>query len=598
MSRYDTVRRRALSMFGALMLSSLPLAAAETSLTAPGAPDSLVNRLKAGSFALSAQEREVEDTQEILAAALADYRTLVSLLYDQGYFGPVVSIKVDGREAATIPPLSPPAKIDRIDITVDTGPVYTFGAAGIAPLAPDTLLPEDYASGKRASTRAIQNAARAGVQRWQEIGHAKADLGAQSITANHPKAQLDASLTLTPGPKLYFGKATVAGDSGVREEAILRIAGFPSGTVYDPAEVQKVGDRLRRTGAFGAVSLQEAETANPDGTLDFTINATGRKPRRVRFGAEVATETGLEISAGWMHRNIFGGGERLAFDARVRNIGGPEEIDGLIALRLDRPAAFGADYDQFYLGELEILDEPFYRLSRALVATGVKRIYSDDLFAELSIGIQASRSTDAFGDRKFNMVLMRGRVEWDKRNSEVNPTNGFFVDASAIPYAGFDDTETGGRLTLDTRGYLPLLQERVVLAGRVQVGSVVGSSLAGTPPNFTFFSGGAGTVRGQPYQSLGLPFNDSTVGGRGFLGLAGEIRTRVTDSIGVVAFVDYGAVDAESFVGANAESHAGAGLGIRYDLGGVGPLRFDLGWPISGDTGDGLQFYLGIGQAF
>lgn len=44
--------------------------------------------------------------------------------------------------------------------------------------------------------------------------------------------------------------------------------------------------------------------------------------------------------------------------------------------------------------------------------------------------------------------------------------------------------------------------------------------------------------------------------------------------------------------------HSGAGLGVRYDLGGLGPLRLDLALPVDGDTGDGLQFYLGIGQAF
>ena len=42
---------------------------------------------------------------------------------------------------------------------------------------------------------------------------------------------------------------------------------------------------------------------------------------------------------------------------------------------------------------------------------------------------------------------------------------------------------------------------------------------------------------------------------------------------------------------------AGAGLGLRYATS-IGPIRFDVGYPVSGDTGDGVQFYLGIGQAF
>ena len=46
------------------------------------------------------------------------------------------------------------------------------------------------------------------------------------------------------------------------------------------------------------------------------------------------------------------------------------------------------------------------------------------------------------------------------------------------------------------------------------------------------------------------------------------------------------------------ESHAGAGLGVRYNTG-IGPIRVDLGVPVSGPGNpSGLQIYIGIGQAF
>ena len=72
----------------------------------------------------------------------------------------------------------------------------------------------------------------------------------------------------------------------------------------------------------------------------------------------------------------------------------------------------------------------------------------------------------------------------------------------------------------------------------------------------------------------------------------------ITPRIGVVGFFDYGAVDTSSFVGSGSRQHSGAGIGLRYDLGAFGPIRLDLALPVSGGTGDGLQFYLGIGQAF
>ena len=43
--------------------------------------------------------------------------------------------------------------------------------------------------------------------------------------------------------------------------------------------------------------------------------------------------------------------------------------------------------------------------------------------------------------------------------------------------------------------------------------------------------------------------------------------------------------------------HAGAGIGVRYKTP-IGPLRFDIAAPVSGKTGNGVQVYLGLGQAF
>ena len=72
----------------------------------------------------------------------------------------------------------------------------------------------------------------------------------------------------------------------------------------------------------------------------------------------------------------------------------------------------------------------------------------------------------------------------------------------------------------------------------------------------------------------------------------------MTEQLGLVAFYDVGAVDADQFVSSDSRTHSGAGLGVRYDIGGIGALRLDLALPVTGATGDGLQFYIGIGQAF
>ena len=41
----------------------------------------------------------------------------------------------------------------------------------------------------------------------------------------------------------------------------------------------------------------------------------------------------------------------------------------------------------------------------------------------------------------------------DARNDKFDPTQGYFLNAGLTPFVGFDETDSGARVTLDARGY-------------------------------------------------------------------------------------------------------------------------------------------------
>ena len=597
-TRRPSGRILALAVLPALAPVGSP--AFEAELSAPGAPERLERRLSAGSLTvtLSNEDDPRHTPGEIIAAARADYATLISLLYDAGYFSPEIHIMVDGREAASIPPLDAPDAVNRVDITVEPGRLFTFGRAEIGPLAPDTDLPEGFRTGEPAGTRTIRGAAVASINAWRDDGHAKASLGQERIVADHPEAKLDVSVEVLPGPELDFGPLTVTGNKDVRTDAILRIAGYPEGERFDPEQVSLVTSRLRRTGAFSSVTLREADTPNPDGTLDMGLVVGEQLKRRISFGAEIDSDEGITLTGEWIHRNLFGGAERLKIVAETGTNYSDLGFDGKLTFRLDLPAYFGTDNDLFFLGGIEYNDEPHYTSTNLYGGAGIRRVFSEELNGEISFTPFYSTVDDAYGDnREFQEIRLPSRLEWDKRNDPINASEGFYLRGNVVPFVGMGETEGGVSALVDGRTYLSL-GERFVLAGRAQIGSVLGSSLTGTAPDLLFFSGGADTVRGQPYQSLGVPVGDELAGGKSFLGLSAELRTRVTDAITVVGFYDYGVIGPDSFVDGDDPDQAGAGLGVRYSLAGIGAIRVDVGYPVGGDTGDGLQFYIGIGQAF
>ena len=76
-------------------------------------------------------------------------------------------------------------------------------------------------------------------------------------------------------------------------------------------------------------------------------------------------------------------------------------------------------------------------------------------------------------------------------------------------------------------------------------GSIFGADLLDVPPQRRFYVGGGGTLRGFDYQSQS-PHNaeGDIIGGLSYVAASAEARIKITDTIGVVPFVDVGTASA------------------------------------------------------
>jgi translocation and assembly module TamA len=569
-----------------------------------GGNERLGKDLRAASALVEAKAEGKTSAQDLFTAARAEYGRIVGALYAKGYYSPVVRVSIDGREAALIAPLDAPGSISRIRVTVDPGPPFVFSRASVAPLAKNSRLPEAFQTGKPAQSGLVREAVAAGIEGWRAQGHAKADVAGQKVVADHAARTLSAEVALAPGPRLRFGPLVVTGQERMRERRIVKIAGLPEGEVFDPAELRRASDRLRRTGVFKSVSLTEDEAITRPDLLGITAAVVEEKPRRFGFGAEISSFDGLDLSGFWLHRNLMGGAERLRVSAEISNIGSQNSgVDYTLGVTLDRPATFTPDTNLGLSFNIGHLDEEDFLADFANVGVQLNHVFSDTLTGRIGLNYTAINITDAMGQFDYRNLGLPIGLTWDRRDDKLNATKGFYLDAEAKPFLGFGITDSGLRLKLDARAYRSFGDARpMVLAGRIQVGAITGASLLGTPRDDLFYSGGGGTVRGQPYQSLGVAVlrsltGDFKSGGQAFLAGSVEARFTVTETIGVVGFVDAGHVGAVGFFDGPSDWHAGAGIGVRYATG-FGPIRLDVAAPVGGNTGDGVQLYVGIGQSF
>jgi translocation and assembly module TamA len=585
----------------ACVLSGQAALALDFSFLAPGARGDLWEAIATASLTRESTIADDADEQSIFAAARADYARIVSALYDNGYYSPQVSIKLNGREASSIAPLDVPKSLSTVTVRINIGEQFKFKRATVEPLAPKTELPDGFREGEIARSSLIIDAAREGVSAWRDIGHAKADVGKQSVTANHRENTLAAEIELAPGPVARFGELTMKGYNRLRPARLAKIAGFPEGEIYSPEELATVSTRLRRTGIFSSVSLTEADQLNPDNSLDVALAVVEAKTRRIGAGVEIATLEGITLSTYWLHRNLFGGGEGLRIDGEVGDIGGTlSGVDYGLSARIDRPATFTPDTTAYIETEVARDDEPDDLTKSVNLEFGVSHIFHPRLTGELGIAYRWSDTTEDTTRTIFRQIAFPGNLTFDNRDEPLNATKGYYGSLDATPFYGLgEETGTGIQLKADARAYRGFGEDaKYVLAARLQAGSVLGSDLEETPRDYLFYSGGGGTVRGHPYESLGVSVLDGgtrETGGAAFLAASGEIRANVTETIGIVAFYDTGYVGATSF--SDGEWQTGAGLGLRYNTG-IGPIRLDVAGPVSGSTGDGGQIYIGIGQAF
>jgi len=558
--------------------------------------------LEAASLLIAQEAGGEVSPEDIVAAARADYPRLLAALYAEGYFGATVSILIDGREAAGIAPLDAPSGIRIVDIVVTPGPVFSFGKTEAAPLPEDASLPPAFARGLPASTDAIRDTARAGIDAWRDAGHAKAALESQQIIADHRDSQLDVSLRFAPGARLTFGSVAVEGNSAVSDDRIREIAGLPEGAVYSPAEIDRALARLRSAGAFRAASLTEAEKATPDLALPTTLTVVENKPRRLGFGAELTSFDGLALSAYWMHRNLLGGSENLSVEGSIEGIGAATDaLDVRLGAALVRPATFGADTDLLVGAELLHREDPLYGMNSASFDFSLRRRLSEALQIGLGLGAKTAGITDDLGSRSYTVLTLPSAATFDQRDNTLDAQKGYFLDLEATPFLGLKgDSASGLRVWSEGRAYFtPSEEGKLTFAARVQVGSVIGPDLLSAPPDYLFFSGGGGTVRGQPYQSLAIDLGGGDrIGGLRLAALSTELRANLSDTIGIVGFADAGYVGASALPLTDGDWHAGAGIGLRYQTG-LGPLRLDVATPITGaSAGQSVNIYIGIGQAF
>ncbi|MFC5759111.1 autotransporter assembly complex protein TamA [Rhizobium sp. GCM10022189] len=542
----------------------------------------------------------------VVVKARDDRDRLIATLYEKARYGGVVTITVDGRNLDDLPPNPTFDRSKPIPVKVDItpGPVFTVNEVQFGGDAAHRN-PADYnlAPGAQAGSLAIIKAGDTIVDQLKGEGRPFAKLTERRVVADHSRNTVDIVLAAEGGPVAPIGKVGVTGEERVEPEFIQRYSRLEKGEAYSPEGLRKAGERLRALGVFSSVTIHEADALAADGTLPMTIEVSEGKRRYLGIGAQYSTIDGFGINGYWGHRNLFGEAESLRIEGAVSRLGEASDfgdLDYSAGILFTKPGFIhpSATLKAGIVAKTQNPDAYNARLITASLGLSYELTDQDTLSAAGELSFE--NDDDAFGNNNYLTFTLPITYDRDARDDKYNPTGGYHATLSAKPGYEFMNGTVYSAFEGSISGYLGLgAEDRIVLAGKLAAGTLIGGGgVEQIPATQRFFAGGGGSVRGYGYQEIS-PYNenDEATGGRSYVTGSFEARIKITDTIGIVPFIDVGTVS-DSIAPDFSDIRAGAGAGIRYATP-FGPLRLDFAVPLNRyDGGTDYGIYAGIGQSF
>jgi len=567
-------------------------------LAAIGNSEELLKAFRQQS-ALEADRKDPANAAQIERRSRADADLLAELLRSQGYYDAVVE-----------PSTATADHVVQVTLAAEPGPQYRFASVDLPGLdaagADAAKLRQTFAvkAGDPVIAQDVIDAGLALRTALGEEGFAGAEIGDQDIEINHQTHLATLSLPVNPGPVARIGTIHVSGRPPFSPRHIATIARFRRGDTFKRSKIDDLRRALINTSLVSSADIQLVPV-DSGRTVDLNVRLEPAPSHTIAGELGYGTGEGVRIEGSWTDRNFFnpegaltlrgiaGTSEQLAgVQLRRSNFLRRDQVLNLQASAAHRKfQAYEARTIQL-LGNIE-RQSNFIWQKKWTWTGGGEFLATDERGVFSPAGIKDTKT--------FLIAALPLGLGYDGSDSLLDPTRGFRLSGRLSPEISFHGGhKTYARMQFDASAYRPI-SDRVVAAGRVRLGTIVGAGVFDMAPSRRFYAGGGGSVRGYGYQRLGPKDVDGDpIGGRGLTEFALEARIRLKQfggNFGLVPFFDGGSLSTGTRPGFR-DWKFGAGIGVRY-YSTFGPIRVDLGVPLNREQGDGpVAVVVSLGQAF
>ncbi|MEY4501803.1 MAG: hypothetical protein RIS52_1693 [Pseudomonadota bacterium] len=557
--------------------------------------DAFVGRFLALST-LRQGENKPANIAQIDRRTREDKTLLSELLRSDGYFSATVESRVEPEKGT--------GKLIVI-MLVKAGPLYRFSQVTVEGI--DTRTPKGTAIRSAFSVDAhdpvnaddVSAAETALKTTLVQGGYPFADVGASDVEIDHDTRSATLVLKVNMGGEQRIGTVIVRGERPpFNADHVARLIRAQPGETFNQARVEDLRRAIMATGLVSGVKIEPVPSVTP-GIVDIAVTMDAAPVHTIAAEAGFGTGQGLQAEVSWTHRNLIkpegavtlkgaAGTQEQSIGAYLR-MGNFGKRDHVLNARLNLTNANRTAYDARTLD----LSANIERQTNIIW----QKKWTWSFGAEFLLTNERDITAVSSRRQTFLIAAVPLQLGYDGSNDLFDPTSGYRLSIRLTPEFSLQGGASGYvRTQFDGSTYIPL-SERVVLAGRVRLGTLVGANALSVAPSRRFYAGGGSSVRGYGFQSIGpRDILNDPVGGRSLTEVAIEARVRLGD-FSVVPFFDAGNIYTSELPQFSSFRY-GAGVGLRYHST-FGPIRIDIGTPLNPQPGDSrIGVYVSLGQAF
>jgi len=445
---------------------------------------------------------------------------------------------------------------------------------------------------------------------FANIGFAQAQV-LTSLKPTNKENHLKLIVKIDKNRIMYVNRIHISGNNITQDDVIRRKISLLEGQQFSQSQLDESIKSIKRLGFFSDVQISTRLASGYEDKFDIFIKVEETKTGEFNIGLSQSNSTGASFNTGIQQNNIFGTGN--IFNAKFSNSSAIEELSFYF-----KDPYFTKDGDSISYGFFTkstdaanldissyILDENGIKLGYGVPLSATSNIFGETYLSDISIQCSSTYASILYEQKQclsdnstdFNISF---NYTDNTLNDFYSPTKGVkntFSSAISLPIGDFKYY----KLESANSYYKPIFNSSTILT-KFNLKLAQGYGNEDLPFFKRYFGGGASSVRGFDFNSIGEKYPDLNAKG-GELSLLsslsiispGNIIGIDNENIRVSAFLDAGSVFEKASSFDLTDIRASSGLAASW-LTPIGPIGLYFAKPLlkkSSDTTETFSFSLG-----